>query len=130
MPFTIYPEIKLVVSYFSGPIVYQDIIDWVDELSSNESFSKEYDGIVDLRKAVFTDPTPDKARSLSSYMMEHNFTQGKLAVLVDKPTETALVILHRQAEGGRRPVEIFSTVEAAADFIDKDAESIKMLLGD
>ena len=130
MSFKIYPEEKLIVTRFTGPVVYQDILNWIDELARNESFSKEYDGIVDLRKAIFTDPDPENARALSSYMIEHNFSRGKLAILVDKPRETALVMIHRWKTGPEHPIEAFSTVEAAAHFIAKDPDAIELLLKD
>ena len=131
MPFKIYPEKRLIISCLSGPIVHQDVLNWIDELLCNESFSEKYDQIVDLRKAVFKDPNPETARHLSSYMAEHNFTQGKMAILTDTPTETALVMIYSQKEiQKKRPAEVFSTIEAAARFVGKDPGSIKMLMGD
>ena len=130
MSFKIYPEKKLIVTRFIGPIVYQDVLNWVDELTRNEFYSKEYDGIVDLRKAIFTDPDPQKAQALSTYMIEHDFIQGKLVMLVDKPTETALVMIHCRKEGKKHPTEVFSTVQAAASFLERDPDFIESLIGD
>jgi hypothetical protein len=128
MPFTIYPEMNLIVAQFTGLIDDQDILNWFDDTLAHEAFLKEYDGIVDLREAVFKQNRPEKARFLASYMIERDFTDGKWAVLVSKPMETALLFVYRQNAAQKHPIEIFSTVEATANFLGRDFEAISLTL--
>jgi hypothetical protein len=128
--FKIYPDKKLVVARFTGPIDYQDILNWFNEALQNESFSMEYDGIVDLRKVVFKETRREKVQFLASYIIEHNFTKGKWAILASTPMETALSLLFSEYAPLQQPVNIFSTVKAAARFLAKDLEDIDLELKD
>jgi hypothetical protein len=128
--FKIYPDKKLVVARFTGPIDYQDILNWLNEALQNESFSTEYDGIVDLRKAFFKETRHEKVQFLASYIIEHNFTKGKWAILVSTPMEAALSLLFSRYATLQQPIDIFSTVEAAARFLAKNLEDIDLELKD
>jgi hypothetical protein len=122
--FKIYPEKQLIVTRFTGLIVYDDMLHWIDEVLQHESFSREYDGIVDLREAAFKTIRADKAKLLGSDMIERNFTKGKWAILVSTPIETALSLLYNQVATQQHPIESFSTVEAAASFLGKDLKGV------
>jgi hypothetical protein len=128
--FEIYPEKKLIVARFTGPIDYQDILNWFEDALQHEAFSKDYDGIVDLRKAAVQEARPEKAKLLASYIIEHDFTKGKWAILVSKPMETALSLLYANVATRQHPVESFSTIEAAASFLAKDLDGIDFGLKD
>lgn len=128
MPFKIFPDKNLVVAQFTGQISDREILNWFDETLNHEAFCKEYDGIVDLREAVFKESRPEKARFLASYMIKKDFTKGKWAVLVSKPVATALLFVYRQDAAQKHPIEIFSTVEATADFLERDYEEISLPL--
>lgn len=128
--FKIYPDKKLVVARFTGPIDYEDILNWLNEALQNESFSMEYDGIADLRKAVFKETRLEKVQFLASYIIEHRFTKGKWAILASTPMETALSFLFSKYATLQQPIDIFSTVEVVATFLAKDLEDIDLELED
>ncbi|NEV60727.1 hypothetical protein [Thiorhodococcus minor] len=53
-------------------------------------------------------------------MIEPGFTNGRWAVMVDKPMETASALVYSKEAGQRYPIEIVSTLAAAASFLGKD----------
>jgi len=122
--FKIFPERKLIVARFTGTIAYQDVLQWFDEAREHPDFSQEFPGLVDLRKAAFgmvpggkTGKMAKKARALAEYMTKIDFTTAKWAILTDTPMETSLMMVYSKDASQRHPIEIFSTVEAAEDYL-------------
>ncbi len=70
--FKIFPERRLVPAGFIGTIVYREILQWFDEVAAHPDFSREFQGLVDLRRGVFgampTSKMAEKARALAEYI--------------------------------------------------------------
>ena len=122
--FGIFPDQKLMIARFIGPIDFYDIRDWIDEAPRYKAFSTEYDGIVDQRRAIFKHTRIEKAKELATYMVEHRFTSGKWVVLVTKPMETALSLLYREIAVVKHPIELFSTIDAAAKYLERNVKDL------
>ncbi len=128
--FRIFPEKNFAMVRFAGPIDYKDILSWFDEARFHEDFSKNFDGVVDLRKATFKKTRPEKAEFLASYMIEHDITQAKWAMLVSEPVVTALATIYSKFANLKHPIKNFSTVEAAAAFLERDLEDILLMINE
>ena len=122
--FKIFPELRLIVACFTGTTVSEDIIQWFDEASNHPEFSKEYQGLVDCRKALFGNELRDKPREMAKkacelveYMVKIDFTSANWAILVDSPMETSLSMLYSMGASQKHPIEIYSTVEAAEEYL-------------
>src|SRR5262245_12148750 len=87
--FNIYPERRLCVVRFIGAIDYEDFVQWASDAMKEPLFSRDYDGVVDIRRAVFKHMRPEKARELATFMIDNEFTNGKWVSLVTKPMESA-----------------------------------------
>jgi hypothetical protein len=119
--FKIFTERKFIVARFTGTIVYQDVIQWFDDTRRQPDFSQELPGLLDLRKAKFGRVSggkmAEKARALAEYMVKIDFTTAKWAILTDAPMETSLMMVYSKGASQKHPIEIFSTVEAAEDYL-------------
>ena len=123
----IYPDRQLIVVRFSGPVGYDDMLQWMQEIREHESFSRTYDGLVDNREAIFHQTRPQKAQGLATYLIETDFTRGKWALLVDKPMETALSMLYSAVASVQHPIQVFSTLEGANQYLDNKLTDIELL---
>ena len=128
--FKIFPERKLILACFTGTIVYQEVLQWVDEVRAHPDFSQEFRGLVDLRKGVFgsvdrgkTSKMAEKARALAEYMIKVNFTTARWAILADTPMETSLMMVYSVGASQKHPIKVFSTVEAAEHYLGVPLES-------
>jgi hypothetical protein len=124
-----FPESRLIVTRFFGPFDYEDVLDWLDTAALDSRFSREYDGLVDLRRARLTSFRIEKAKLLAQHMMDLDFTHGSWAVLADRPAETAFSMIYSTVAVRHHPVEVFSTVPAAASFLRKDLASTGIVSG-
>ena len=127
--FRIYPDKKLIVAVFKGPVVYEDILQWFNEAREHPDFSSKYKGLVDFRNAVFGTEDREqprkmaqKAEALAEYMVKIDFTSAKWALLADSPVETSLSMLYSHSASQKHPMETFSTVQAAEDYLEVSLE--------
>ena len=122
--FKIFPERKLVLTCFTGTINFKDVINWFDAVQKHQGFSQEFSGVVDLRKGVFgrildgkTVQMAEKAKELADYMISKDFTRAKWAILADTPMETSLMLVYSNSASQKHPIRIFSTIQAAEEYL-------------
>ena len=122
--FKIYPDKKLISALFKGTIVYENILQWFDEVYAHPDFSREYQGIIDLRQVIFgmehrnqPGKMAEKAKALAQYMAKLDFTSARWAILVVSPIETSLTMMYASNASRKHPINIFSTVEAAENYL-------------
>jgi hypothetical protein len=118
--FNIYPERRLCVVRFIGAIDYEDFVQWADDAMKEPLFSRDYDGVVDIRRAVFKHMRPEKARELATFMIDHEFTNGKWVSLVTKPMESALSLVYSEMAKLQHPHILCSTVTGSGEFLGQD----------
>jgi hypothetical protein len=92
--------------------------------------------LVDLRKGVFgampggqTSKMAEKARALAEYMTKIDFTIARWAILADTPMETSLMMVYSVDASQKHPIEVFSNVEAAEDYLGVPLEQALQELG-
>lgn len=122
--FKINPDKKLISTLFKENIEYEDVVRWFDEVYAHPDFSPEYRGIIDMRHMIFGSENRDQpgkmaenTKALAQYMTKLNFTSARWALLVDSPLETCLSMLYANDASLKHPIKIFSTVEAAEDYL-------------
>ena len=126
--YDIYPDERLILVRFHGAISYEDILMWLEEALDDQHFSKWYNGVVDLRNAVFAQHRLEKAHLLARFVAEQDLTSGRWAILADKPMETALSILYGSATREKHPIRVVSTIRGASAFLGNDVETLELLL--
>ena len=132
--FKIFPERKLILASFTGTIVYQEVLQWFDEVRAHPDFSKDFQGLVDLRKGVFgampTSKMAEKAHALAEYMTKIDFTTAQWAILADTPMETSLMMVYSRNASQKHPIKVFLTVEAAEGYLGVPLEDALRELGE
>ena len=134
--FKIFPERKLILASFTGTIDYREVLQWFDEVRAHPDFSQKFRGLVDMRKGVFgaipggkTGKMVEKARALAEYMTKIDFTTTQWAILADTPMETSLMMVFSKGASQKHPIKVFSTVEAAENYLGVPLESALQELG-
>ncbi len=134
--FKIFPERKLILACFTGTIDYREVLQWFNEVRAHPDFSQKFQGLVDMRKAAFgmmpggkKSKMAEKARALAEYMTKIDFTIARWAILADTPMETSLMMVYSVDASQKHPIKIFSTVEAAENYLGVPLESALQELG-
>ncbi len=116
----VYPELSLVVTVFSGSISIEEIKAANLEIARNPDFNKYFDGVSDFRsaQACFTEHELFEFRSSA---IRSDFTRGVWCILTSSPLETAMSMIFAN-KMQKYIVKIFSTVEAASTYLQKDLQ--------
>ena len=122
--FKIYPEKWLIASRFTGTIIFEDVLQWFNKTKEHPDFSPKYQGVIDMRTAVFGDANREnpgkmvkKTYALAEYMKKIDFTKSKWALITDTPVETSLLMMYAKDASKKHPIKIFSTVEAVEEYL-------------
>jgi hypothetical protein len=125
--FKVFPDERLMIVRWFGSVRVEEVIAWLEEMISAPQFSPDFDGIVDLRKADLTKMRPEEVRAVARVMVERKLTRGRWVHLADGPTETAFSMMYSRAVSEQYQMHVFSTVEAAADFLGRDAATLRLV---
>jgi len=114
----IYPEQSLVVAVFSGLVTIEEIKQANIETAKDPKFKKNFDGVTDFRfaKASFTDQQLLQFRESA---LKSDFTRGIWCILASRPLETAMSLIFAN-KVQKNHIKVFSTVEAASAFLNRD----------
>jgi hypothetical protein len=114
--YQIYKTEKMVVMQFSGEAGFSDMVACFNECASDPDYSPSYNGVADIRqlKLAFTVP---EIKGLAAYVVANHLSEGKWAVLVNEPTDTALAFVYAAEVSCQHPISIFYTIEAASNFL-------------
>lgn len=115
----IHPDDALIICHFSGHITIDEIEEATDELTALPDYSAELDGVSDFRHAQVTFTREELARFIRS-SVENPVTRSSWCILADSPMETAMALIFASEMKKIHPVDVFSTVEGASDFLKKD----------
>lgn len=115
---------RLVIVRWFGPVTFEGVVEWLDELIAHPLFSADFDGIVDLREADLTDMSPMQVKAVAQLMVERQLTRGRWVHLVAGPMETALSMVFSVAVREQYQAQVVSTVEAAAEYLGRDPAAL------
>ncbi|MCX6955719.1 MAG: hypothetical protein NTV51_26545 [Verrucomicrobia bacterium] len=118
--YEIYPEQKLILTRFSGAFTLEDLTGVAQRLWSDPRYSRSYGGVVDLTDTSVAVGRAD-FRALVDFVRRHKETStGRWAAVAGSPLATACAIIYQRALAGRHTFEVFSTFEAAGQFLGVD----------
>ena len=127
--FRVFPNERLMIVQWFGQVTIDEVIAWLEEMISAPQFSVDFDGVVDLRKADLTRMRPEEVRAIARIMVERKLTRGRWVHLVAGPTETAFSMMYSRAVSDQYQMHVFSTVESAADYLGRDAATLRAIAG-
>jgi hypothetical protein len=107
---------QLVVLSFAGEVGYGDLVACINECRSDPRYSPSFRGVADLRN-VTLNLTRQEVIDLAGYVVGNEMTSGTWALLADNPQNTALSFLYMSVASQQYPIRVFSSVEAASDFL-------------
>ena len=117
--YKIFTEQNLIAIQMGSNVLYRDVSELFARLLEDPHFSTELSGVVDLRKST-VDMSPEDVERLGGIAAELEISRGRWAYLADSPLSTALAILYRDKLAEIHDGEIFSTLEAASEYIGAD----------
>ncbi len=119
----IYPELKLTSVVFEGDITIEELLEAENDIQNHCDFKLDFNGVYDFRnsKKLFEPKDLDKLKNKSAHF---NPNKGKWCSLNSAPFETALSSLFQNKRIEVHPFEVFSSVEAASEFLDIDLSNI------
>jgi hypothetical protein len=127
--FTVHPQERLAVVQWFGQATFNDVVEWIDEVMAHPEFSIDFDGIVDLRKADLSLMTPTDVTAIAQIMIDRKLTRGAWVHLVSKAKETALSMVYSRSVGAGYRMQVFSTLESAAEYLGRDTAVLERVAG-
>jgi hypothetical protein len=115
--YQIYPSSRAIVARFTGTWTLGELIKAIHELWSHPDYSPAFDGIVDL---TARDVSVDirELRPVLDFVRDNPRTStGRWAAVADSPLATACGLIYRRALCSRHAFDVFSTREAACEFV-------------
>ncbi len=116
---TIFEAERLILLGFSGTVDYLGLMEGLDGLAQDPDYSRDHDGICDLRKARL-EMTPGEVRMAAVQIATEQRTVGKWAIMIDEPRGTALATLYVNAIAGQHSLRVFSTVAGVSEYLKRD----------
>lgn len=112
------PRRKLILQRFAGRFTVAEIIDCVRRLWADPLFDRSYCGLADISGMEAGTDLSD-LRALISFLQKERarISTGRWAIVAISPMTTAAAFFYQNAMGAIHPVEVFSTSEAAAEWL-------------
>lgn len=115
--YQIIPEHQLVVEKITGEVTIEELAQKTQTVFSAPLFKPTYNGAMDLRRAI-SRLTRVELYGFASLISETEmFGQSQWAIIADDPIVVALSQLFKQRTPDQTTIGIFTTVQAAAEFI-------------
>ncbi len=115
--YDIFPEERSISVRYEGKFTLAELLVCSGKLMDDAKYAPEYDGIVDLTHLGLGVEISD-FRTLINFVQGHaRISKGRWAAIAETPLSTAFGLVYKRAMGSRQTFEVFSTSEAACDFI-------------
>ena len=119
MKFTyeILPERRVILQRYAGSFSLADLLASTQRLWDDPLYSRSYDGIVDL-SATSVAISMNDLRSLIGFLRTSERTStGRWGAVANSPLVTACAMIYQRAIAPVHEFEVFSTWDAACDYI-------------
>ncbi len=103
--------------YYRGEIDVPFVQASMRRLSLDPDFSPDFDTIVDLRESLLKMSPPELTNLMATHFEIFGMGYGRTAFLVDQPKAAALTSLFGMKMLHDRHMKIFSTIEAAEEWL-------------
>jgi len=117
--YKIIPREGVIVQTLTGKVTMAELDDFFDRFRKDPDYSDQYSFISDFRKADIV-LTLEEIKDVAQYYCDHCELQGKNAILVNKSTDTARILIFKEYLEPKFFFEVYSTREAASEYIGVD----------
>ena len=100
-----------------GEVSVEEIQETVSEITSDTDFCSSMHLLTDLREFRFPSDPSELKRLIDTFRENFGESAGKEALIVESRRETAMAMLHKKNVAEFRNVEVFSTIEAALEWL-------------
>jgi hypothetical protein len=118
--YLILPEKNLIVGKFSGPTGAHDIKGLLMQIWSDPLFDRAFHMVLDFTRAALKIGMAEVTMLCESIMSVADGVMGSAAIIASGPVGTALAMLFSKGISLVTPSEVFSTWDAALDFLGVD----------
>ncbi len=117
LEYMIAPEKRLVFERLRGPVSPQDLITLMQQIWSDPSYDRSFNGIVDVRESIL-DLNPSSLESFAQLILaSESASVGRFAIISSKPIETALSFLIAKKLNKGGSISVFSTWDAVVAYL-------------
>lgn len=120
--FKIYPEHRFIHTWTTGSD-FETLMNFYKEVASHKDFSKDYMGLVDMRKGDLI-MKPEQAAEMARFVVNSNYSNAVWVFLVTKPVATALSVVYQDIVSEQHEMFVASTLEAASEYLGLDLQKI------
>ena len=124
--YKILKENKLIIEHHSGNLDVGSFINFKTILSTDPSFSPNFDSIIDLKGVTF-ETSEDDLKKYADFLTKSNKYKGsrKIAVITNTPNQVVSSILFKQMfSNPSQYIEIFSTTNSAIKWLHIENSSV------
>ncbi len=118
--YLILPEKKLIIGKFAGPTRAEDIKGLLMKIWSDPLFDRTFHMLIDFTRAVLKLGMLEVTVLCDAIMSIAGGAMGSAAIIASGPVGTALAMLFSKGISLITPSEVFSTWDAALDFLGVD----------
>ena len=115
--YQIYPSSRAIVARFTGAWTLGELMKAINELWSDPAYSPAFDGIVDITAKDVSVDVRELRPVLEFVRGNANTSTGRWAAVAASPLATACGLIYRRALSSRHAFDVFSTREAACEFV-------------
>lgn len=118
--YKIFPEQRVIVMRYMGVFTLSELIESAQNLWNDPRYSRSFDGIVDISHSSVSAAIGD-CRALIEFVSKNEKTsEGRWAAVAGSPVATACAFLYRHAARNRHVFEVYSSWEAAKEFLHRE----------
>ncbi len=122
--YLILPEKRLIIERFTGPTGFEEIKSLLSRVFSDPLFDRTFHTLMDFTKAVLKTGLEEVALLCEFISSVAGGVIGSTAIIAAGPMGTALAMLISKGLSFFTPSEVFSTGEAALNFLGLDFSEI------
>lgn len=121
--YEIHRDPGVVIISVDGDITRLELEAVIDLIVEDPGYAPEMRGVADLRR-VAHGIAPEEAMALARYVIDHDLTHARWAILAAAPKATAVSLFYEGGAAGQHRVEVFSTAAKAAAFLGLDLSGV------
>lgn len=121
------PNQSVFLGKIKGSIDFTRLKEMVAHLWNNEDYHQDYNSYIDLREADILMNPRDISAVTQHLLTAQKTSVGKLALLVNKPFETAIAMIFETKMASRQHVMVFSEELTAAHFTGTTMDQVRLL---
>ena len=115
--YAIDPERRMIFLRYTGHFTLVPLLAGIRRLWADPAYCRAYAGLVDLSDESLSIEIADLHALIDHLRDQPAISEGRWAAVTSSPLATACGLLYQKAISPRHPFEVFSSFEAAANFL-------------